>query len=77
MDRRTIHNAVQRSREFNELVRCTVTDGSHLEAFLAQVAGDNYGFSQENRDEYGREVLDVYGDDWRIRVTIDAEGATA
>jgi hypothetical protein len=70
MDKGTIKNAIERSRKYNEVVRCEVVDELGIEAILQHIVGDDYGISPENRDEQGREVLDAYGDDWRIQITV-------
>jgi len=71
MDKGTIKNAIERSRKYNEVVRCEVVDELGIEAILQYIVGDRYGISPENRDEQGREVLDAYGDDWRIQITVN------
>jgi hypothetical protein len=71
MDSETIKNAIDRSREYGEIVRCEVADGIMIESIIEQIAGDNYGFSDLNYDEHGRQVLDAYGDDWRIQITVN------
>ena len=72
MDSETIKNAIDRSREYNEVVRCEVVDELGIEAIFQHIVGDDYGISPENRDEQGREVLDAYGDDWRIQITVNS-----
>jgi hypothetical protein len=72
MDSEAIKNAIDRSREYNEVVKCEVVDELGIEAIFQHIVGDDYGISPENRDEQGREVLDAYGDDWRIQVTVSA-----
>ena len=72
MDSEAIKNAIDRSREYNEVVKCEVVDELGIEAIFQHIVGDDYGISPENRDEQGREVLDAYGDDWRIQITVNA-----
>jgi hypothetical protein len=71
MDSEAIKNAIDRSREYNEVVKCEVVDELGIEAIFQHIVGDDYGISPENRDEQGREVLDAYGDDWRIQITVN------
>ena len=69
MDSKTIKNAIDRSREYNEVVRCEATS-EHLDSFLEYLTSD-YDITQQNRDDQGREVLDMYGSDWRIQITVN------
>ena len=72
MDSEAIKNAIDRSREYNQVVKCEVVDELGIEAIFQHIVGDDYGISPENRDEQGREVLDAYGDDWRIQITVNS-----
>jgi hypothetical protein len=69
MDKKTIKDAIDRSREYNEVVRCEATS-EHLDSFLEHFTSD-YDITQQNRDDQGREVLDMYGTDWRIQITVN------
>lgn len=71
-----IREAIGRSISHNEIVSCEVTDVSSDEIHdlvMATETGE-WDYSEENRDEEGREVLDVYTlehnkHQWRIKVT--------
>jgi hypothetical protein len=72
-----IRGAISRSVSHNEIVHCDIcnatSDDIHSLVMASQTG--EWDFSQENRDEEGHEVLDVYSldsedDQWRIKVTI-------
>jgi|JI9StandDraft_1071089.scaffolds.fasta_scaffold174712_1 hypothetical protein len=68
-----IRDAINRSISRNEIVRCEVSGGEIHSLVTATETGE-WDYSQENRDEEGREVLDVYtlgtgSNGWRIKVT--------
>jgi hypothetical protein len=71
-----IRSAISRSISHDEIVHCEVSDVATEEIHSLVMASQTgeWDYSQENRDEEGREVLDVYSldgspDAWRIKVT--------
>ena len=74
-DKQVIKYAIERSKSHNEIVKIEINDGLSVEAILTELVGDDYGFSEENRNELGQEIIGVYGDDWRIQVTVAYRGA--
>jgi hypothetical protein len=68
-DKQVIKHAIERSKSHNEIVRVEIQDGLSLEGILFELVEDDFGFSDEARNELGQEVIDAYGDDWRIQVT--------
>lgn len=73
-----IRDAISRSISHNEIVHVTIDEDDTCvihELVDAAVTGD-WDYSDENRDDEGREVLDVYSlseapDQWRIKVTFN------
>ena len=70
-----IRNAISRSMSHNEIVHCEVSVASDdIHNLVMATETGEWDYSQENRDEEGREVLDVYtldgnAHEWRIKVT--------
>lgn len=71
-----IRNAISRSISHNEIVHCEVSDvaSDEIHSLVMATETGEWDYSQENRDEEGREVLDVYtldgnANEWRIKVT--------
>jgi len=74
-----IREAISRSISHDEIVHVEVnragdTHDTIWDAVSSSVSQD-WDYSEENRDEEGREVLDVYSleetaDQWRVKVTI-------
>lgn len=76
MNETIIRDAISRSISHNEIVHVTIDEDDTCviqELVSATITGD-WDYSDENRDDDGREVLDVYSlseapDQWRIKVT--------
>lgn len=73
-----IRDAISRSISHGEIVHVTIDgDSSEIHSLVSATQHGDWDYSDENRDEEGREVLDVYsldesGDQWRIKVTFAA-----
>ena len=70
-----IRDAISRSISHNEIVHVEI-DGGDIHELVSATVSQDWDYSEENRDDEGREVLDVYstddaGDEWRIKVTIN------
>ena len=71
-----IRDAISRSISRKEIVHCEVssTDCDDIHFLVTSTELGEWDYSQENRDEEGREILDVYSldgnkNEWRIKVT--------
>jgi hypothetical protein len=67
MDSEAIKNAIDRSREYSEVVRCEVADSSSLEAMLTPYECEF--LEHINWTEDNRGILDACGPDWRLTIT--------
>jgi hypothetical protein len=68
MDSEIIKNAIKRSRQYNEIVRCEVADSGGLETILRVLYGcevlEHIGWTEDNRG-----ILDACGRSWRLTIT--------
>ena len=70
-----IRNAISRSISHTEIVHVTIDgDSSEIHSLVMSAVTGEWDYSDENRDDEGHEVLDVYAleeaaDQWRIKVT--------
>lgn len=71
-----IREAISRSISHNEIAHCEVTGvaSDEIHSLVMATETGEWDYSQENRDEDGREVIDAYSLDgnprqWRIKVT--------
>jgi len=74
-----IREAIDRSIEHNSIEHCEVDGFTSGDLHSLLIADQDWDYSEENRDERGREVLDVYSTEegrgsWRIKITFN-EGA--
>lgn len=74
-----IQDAINRSISHTEIVHVTVDSdsGEILELINATILSD-WDYTQDNRDDEGNEVLDVYSlagsrEQWRINITFKEE----
>lgn len=72
-----IRDAIDHSMSHNEIVHCEVrgVETYDIHSLVMATESGEWDYSQENHDEEGREVLDVYtlpdnNDQWRIKVTL-------
>jgi len=77
----TIREAISRSMSHTECVHVTIAADDHHDAIhecvSASITGE-WDYTEENRDEDGNQVYDVYSiegedDQWRIKVTFTEE----
>lgn len=76
MNETIIRDAISRSISHNEIVHVTVdeADTCRIHELVSATVCIDWDYSDENRDDDGHEVLDVYSldgdhDQWRIKVT--------
>ena len=70
-----IRDAISRSISHTEIVHVDLDcDSSDIHSLVGAAVTGEWDYSEENRDDEGREVLDVYSldceaDQWRIKIT--------